>query len=966
MAGNSRSYIMAQLFKGPITEGWGAITVFNRTRLNRILLQQWIDKYDGSGYMPPFSGRAFINEAKTEYADLNDIVLASPRLSFDKHPNFNNSIATLTLNILSGTYTAYGKANAIESVLYSYKITEAQGYTLTIDVNLSVVVGAVDHLGRVVLDLSRGTSIECNLAGPSTARKELGKYFQQRFNDLPPHRRVFELGMLDFNGYDPLTPDRFEIRTQAAPGASDARASNFGDGAVVVFIKLRDSEFGGGMPPSHFPYLIPDDEDAQGDLYTATVILAEKFVPFADEHKLALIHSLLFPGEDNVFIERDRDTAFDMAIFGNIDPSRTAITIERPIHSIQAGSAPFQYRALRDGKPLSGVTWSVRSLNTQGSSGVMEPTTGRYTPVAADKIGRETVRNVVTASYTDPVTGQKYRVSALLLVVSEPMAISPVVVPYLVREVPQKITFVATAIGDAPLSWSQPEHGSLEHSGNTAIYTPPAELTDDLLVQPIKVRNEVTGETVEGSVVLLKYASNFNVTPGFVRNVNRSGTQQLTEHDRKPDLKRRWKVLGQGSVTDNGLYTAPSTFSNPSEVVVCELIDEAGEIQYYGYSLIQLSKVVNEPTWKDLKTFNISKEVEGAFANGMQQMMVRIHVDTMAVGTPPVTYQLSEDEKNSLVLMDRVTRDKIPFIEEGQEGIEPGSDLMWAANWNKNRFDARGSTPQDLSTQGAVLATMELLYVHVRSTPLPDGSIPTPDPTQFVASFVKDVTSDNFYSDRHPGENNTENQGYVTLKPQQVPRWNLAKYTVQNTRVAGGGAGGVGRPTGPGWDPLPPGEDDFDYFLKTTDYWRLTYMREAEAIPFYRCKFEKNASIVKWESQYGNETMLSFTGYAFHLFGPGEEGAPKNRVVSFDPLIAKIRPPITNPDFENDQTPVSGQLLITLSRIDNLRRSYYTELYVMEDTSMVASLLDAEGNSHRVNIRFATDNRNKLVFTPLE
>ena len=76
MAGNSRADILAKMQQGSITEGWGAITVFNRTRLNRILLQQWIEKYDGSGYMPPFSGRAYTNELKTEYSDLNDIVLA--------------------------------------------------------------------------------------------------------------------------------------------------------------------------------------------------------------------------------------------------------------------------------------------------------------------------------------------------------------------------------------------------------------------------------------------------------------------------------------------------------------------------------------------------------------------------------------------------------------------------------------------------------------------------------------------------------------------------------------------------------------------------------------------------------------------------------------------------------------------------------------------------------------------------
>jgi hypothetical protein len=959
MTGNSRAYILEQMKKGPITEGWGAISVFNRTRLNRILLQQWIEKYDGSGYMPPFSGRAYLNDNKTEYADLNDIVLASPRLSFDRNPDFNNSIATLTLNILSGTYTAYAKGDATESVLYSYAITEAQGFILTVDIDLSVMTGEVDGLGRVVMDLSKGTIIECNLAGPF-ARKELGKYFQQRFNELPPHRRVFELGMLDFNGYNSLSPTRFEIRTQAAPGANDARASNFGDGVVVVLIQLKASEFGGGTPPSHFPYLIPDDQDAQGDKYSATLILAKEFVPYADEDKLALIHSLLFPGEANVFVELDRDTPHDMAVFGNIDPSRTAITIERPLHSMQAGGVPFQYRALRDGKPLSGVTWSVRSLNTHGSQGEIDRATGWYTPVAADKIGRETVRNVVTASYTDSVTGQTYRVSALLLVVFEPMAISPVVARCLLRGQPEPITFVASALSGVVLSWSQPEHGSLVSSGNTAIYTPPAKpLDDDLVIQPIEARNTATGETVRGSVLLLKFATDFDVTPSLVQGVSRSGSQQLKEHARNQVHKRRWRVLGQGAVTDSGLYTAPATFSSPSEVVVCELIDDAGEIQSYGYSIIQLSHVVPDPTWTHLKTFNISKEVGTAYANGMQQMMVRLFIETQAVGNPPVSYPLTADEENSLVLMDKITREAIPFISSPQEGIEQGSPLQWATRWDKNRFDVARVSMQDPSQGGSTLATNKILYVHTRGNP-------APDPTQFIASFVKDETWDNFYSDLHPSENNTEDQGHVTLRPLRVPRWDQAKYSFNNTRVAGGGAGGAGRPTGPGWDPLPPGEDDFDYFLLTTDYWRLSYMREADTVPFVRCAFETHPSLVKWESEYANETMFSYTGYAFHLFESGQEGLPKNRVISFDPLLEHRSAPALKPVFENDQTPVSGQLLLTLSRTDNVRRSTATSLLALNDISIVANLLDVEGNRHRMNFRFATDSRNKLEMKPLE
>lgn len=173
----------------------------------------------------------------------------------------------------------------------------------------------------------------------------------------------------------------------------------------------------------------------------------------------------MFPGEDNVFIERDREVPYDLAVFGNIDPSRTAITINPQLHSLQAGSKPFQYQALRDGKPLTGVRWSVRSLNTHKSAGEIGLTSGLYTPVAFDQAGRETVRIVVTASYTDPATAQGYQVCALLLVTSEAMAISPSAVRRFVRSEPQPVTFVASALNGAALSWSVPQHGSLVAAG---------------------------------------------------------------------------------------------------------------------------------------------------------------------------------------------------------------------------------------------------------------------------------------------------------------------------------------------------------------------------------------------------------------------------------------------------------------------------------------------------------------------
>lgn len=964
MAGNSRADILKVMAAGNINYGWGAIAAFNRTRLNRILFQQWLEKYNGSAYMPPFSGRAYITTQKTEYADLTDIVLGSPRLSFS-NADFSNSEATLTLSILSGTYTAYVNTDAKETVLYSYTISEAHGYTVTVNIDLALVTNEVDEIGRVLMDLTRGTRIECNLAGPKSAREELGKYFQQRFDELPPHQRVFVLGALDTNGYSPLMPQRFEIRTQRVPGSEDVRASNHGDGAVVLFIRLRASESSGILPPKSFPYLIPDDQGPEGDLYSATLLVAEEFASHATEDQLALIHSLLFPGDNNVFQEKDREQPLDLAVFGNIDESRSAITVTPALHSLQVGGKPVQYQAMRDGKPLGAVAWSVRGLNTHQSVGEINPTTGLYTPVR-DQAGKETVRNVVTAIYTDPASGVTHKVSALLLVTSEPMAISPSVVPCLLLGGQQPITFVASTIDSASVSWTPPQYGSLVADGNTAIYTPPAQpLDEDVVVQTIEAKNAATGESVRASVVLLKFSTDFAVTPGFTGALGRSATIQLKENDRKPHLKRRWTVFGEGQVSGTGLYSAPATFRDPTAVVVCELLNANDEIDSYGFSIVQLTHAVAEPTWKNLAKFTISKVAGSAYANGMQQMAVKLIVTTAAVDH--TVYPLTGDEENSLRLVDKSSREPVPFLDEGQDGIEAGSNKVWQTRWTPNGFrmqnaGALGVSPGTTSSDNELFTTDRNLFVHVRG-PNPDQ---TPISEEFAGSFTGDGDKGKFFTDEHPGENHTEDEGKVTLRPIDLPIRTRSDYIFQGKRVAGGGAGGVGRPTGPGWPPLPEGEDDFDYFLDTRDYWRLVYEPvKGEPLMFARCQFEKHQSLVKWESKYLNETMFSFTGYTFKVFLPGTEDQPANRVINYDDILEKRKVPVLKKEYENSENPVSGELMITLNRIQDLPRWQSTDLEVLNDISIIADLLDLHGNRHRLSFSFVDDNRNKLQMTVL-
>lgn len=124
---------------------------------------------------------------------------------------------------------------------------------------------------------------------------------------MPGRCARFELGTVDFSGYGPLTPTGFILRTQAAPGARVRDAVNYGDGAVLVFIRLRDSLLDGQPPGTSYPYLLPDGG------YSATLVLNKDMLGHASDDGLELLARLLFP-ELNAFVKKVDSTPLDRTI----------------------------------------------------------------------------------------------------------------------------------------------------------------------------------------------------------------------------------------------------------------------------------------------------------------------------------------------------------------------------------------------------------------------------------------------------------------------------------------------------------------------------------------------------------------------------------------------------------------------------------------------------------------------------
>jgi hypothetical protein len=930
MASNSLAAIVEKMKAGSITEKWGAVCAFSRERLNRVLQQQWLEKYDGTHYLPVFSGRMNLNVTGTEYGILTNIMLGKPLLSFEP-ARLDTSRAKLTLSILGGSFAVHERSRG---VLYEFDITEAHGYTLTVELDLSLVVGVVDRLGRVTLDLSKGTKFSCNLAGPQASQEEIGKYFDERFKALPPEEQVYVLGILDLKGGSDLTPTNFIVLTQRAPGAEVAGAKNAADGAVVVMIKLRGSVYGGDIPPPSFPYLIPDDGD-----YSATMVLSEEYVDRPDDDKLALIQSLLFPGQKNLFVEVVRHTPKDLVIFGRLDPSLTSLVIEPAVHVMKAGARPVEYKAYLNGVATN-VSWSVRSLNSNTSAGMINPTSGVYQPVSNADLGRELVRNIITAFYLDPQTQIEHEVQALLLVTTQSMAISPGVVSRIEGYQANTVTFVATALSGARLTWKPPTYGTLSAQGNTAIYTPPPEakllaLPEFTVVDAIAVEDD-TGESVEAMVVLTRAAPSLEIEPRFATNVSRSGTVEFTEKSGAPAaIERTWRVIGDGTVSNDGVYTAPATSTRHYDIVRCE-ISASGILLYAGYSIIKLAHHNEERGWTDISRFELEAlRSERVFANGYQQLPLEVIIETDGA-------KLTDDELKTLkiyyVKSDQVVpvRD-VPALQEGLAAEdEPLPEGQWAQTRIPNRFKPfpGSSNIQTQSADRAELPNRISVFMVTRDT----------QPTRFFAGFTGHQHGF-FRSDKDPGKP----EGIITLEPVPQPTPDIDYYKLTRKRILPQGGGD------------PDSDYDFDHFMKTTDYWTLTYRREGQVgVDFQMAEVRGLQSIVQWESPANNETMFSYTGYAYNdPLKPGDAN-----VMHYDSLLRNNPKIPLATQLEPGNSVAEGQFKIGLFRCehsDGIRQDQQVKLHPLRYQALKVYLTDNEGNQHKLVIGFKSrSDRNRL------
>lgn len=265
-----------------VTLGWDAVVFMNRAKVNSLLEQQYITRFNRESFLKRIFGVPDMVPDKSEYLEMSGLILSHPRLSFEK-ASLRDSRATATMDIVSGTvsYVKRGSNQVPGAILYSYVVSANQGFTLTMDIDLAASRGTVNEQGKVIVDIGDGYNCRCNLVNEDRAQQTLGNFFKALFLEQKPEDRVYELGMLDLRDVDLLAPRSFQIRTMATDDGKNRASDDYGEGAVVLLVRTKGNPNEGNEPSEGaLDYLIPNDlhPTTGKSLYSGSLVLASRVV----------------------------------------------------------------------------------------------------------------------------------------------------------------------------------------------------------------------------------------------------------------------------------------------------------------------------------------------------------------------------------------------------------------------------------------------------------------------------------------------------------------------------------------------------------------------------------------------------------------------------------------------------------------------------------------------------------------
>jgi hypothetical protein len=271
------------------------------------------------------------------------------------------------------------------------------------------------------------------------------------------------------------------------------------------------------------------------------------------------VSHLLFP-QQNALQYQEAHLPGDLALFGSIQPRQTAFNVT-PLQAVIAGGETQQFTASGQNAP----SWSVNPrIGTISSSGL-------YT---APKSVNAAVPVAIAATEGENVA------TAVVTIVPLPVMVSPAFT--LVSVGGASVQLSASVLGGlGKPTWTlSPGDGSAGAIGSSGLFTPPMKFPPGVTVATATA--SAGGQSASTLLCLLDAILAVSIDPPL-SVLGPNGTVQLNATDSNVE----WSLLtpSQGSITQKGLYTAPTTIAAPTTALVQAQLQS----DFVGIAVIALS-----------------------------------------------------------------------------------------------------------------------------------------------------------------------------------------------------------------------------------------------------------------------------------------------------------------------------------------------------------------------------------------
>lgn len=255
--------LLAKMAGKTITHGWDAIVVYQRGQANKLLKQQFIQRFIDGNILPPVSD--VIESEDTEWLHTHNLTLSAPYLSFPE-AGTGDSIVQVSMDFITGMIiTTQESDDGTKRVKTIEKINPLHSPFISMKVPLLKAPGSVNEIGEVQFDIKEGDDFTNNLVVNGVSQLMINSFFKNRFDKTPAEKLIFKLGTISNYEHEQFQPEEFVIRTMGAPNTASRGSQDEGDGAVVLFVQVKNGSKEPGK--TEVDWLLADD-------YTSALVVS--------------------------------------------------------------------------------------------------------------------------------------------------------------------------------------------------------------------------------------------------------------------------------------------------------------------------------------------------------------------------------------------------------------------------------------------------------------------------------------------------------------------------------------------------------------------------------------------------------------------------------------------------------------------------------------------------------------------